>query len=132
MWFQNNFVFYSFIYLFSCSEDIQFLILKSQLALSSTPTTLLLLTLSLSFFQLTRSVRLPVAPEHLVCSTCVTYCTMFRQWSSDAFHFASYNHFHNILRIFDVLPNFHHKWNDARILLINMVHTSWVTEWPKT
>ena len=33
----------------------------------------------------------------------------------------SYNHFQNILRLFDVLPNFyfHHKWNDT-CLLINM------------
>ena len=35
-----------------------------------------------------------------------------------------YNYFHNILRLFDVLQfSFHHKWNDARLLLINMVYT---------
>ena len=39
----------------------------------------------------------------------------------------TYNHFHNILRIFDVLQNFHHKWNNVRFLFINMVYTSCIT-----
>ena len=40
--------------------------------------------------------------------------------------FWTYNHFPTILRLFDVLPSFpfHHKWNDARLLLITMVYTS--------
>ena len=39
---------------------------------------------------------------------------------------SSYNQFHNILRLFDVLPkfSFRHKWNDGRLLLINMVYRS--------
>ena len=46
------------------------------------------------------------------------------------FHSTNYNQFHNILRLFDVLPNFafttsetmsdYYLWNDERILLINM------------
>ena len=38
----------------------------------------------------------------------------------------SCNHFHNILRLFVVLSNFsfHHKWNDARLFLINIVYTN--------
>ena len=35
-----------------------------------------------------------------------------------------YDHFHNILRLFDVFAkfSFYYKWNDARLLLINMVY----------
>ena len=38
-----------------------------------------------------------------------------------------YNHFHNILRLFNVLPNFPFLLNDARLLLINTVYTSCLT-----
>ena len=37
------------------------------------------------------------------------------------------NHFHDIFRLFDVLPIFffsHYKWHDAQLLLINMGYTS--------
>ena len=41
----------------------------------------------------------------------------------------SNNYLHNNLRMFDVLPNFTftQKWNDARLLFINMVYTSCFT-----
>ena len=41
----------------------------------------------------------------------------------------SYNHFHNILRLFWCFNkfSFYHKWNNTRLLLINMVHTSCLT-----
>ena len=51
---------------------------------------------------------------------------------SEILVYSGYNNFHNILRLFDVLPNFHHKWNDARLLLINMVYTSCLTSYPMT
>ena len=38
---------------------------------------------------------------------------------------AAYNQFLNILRLFNVLPNFcfHHNWDVVQLLLINMVQT---------
>ena len=37
----------------------------------------------------------------------------------------TYNQFHNILRLFDeYFESFHHKWNEAQLLFINMVYTS--------
>ena len=38
----------------------------------------------------------------------------------------SYNQFHCVFKLADVLPKFffHHKWNDVQLLLINMVYTS--------
>ena len=33
-----------------------------------------------------------------------------------------YNHFHNILRLLETKFFFHHKWNDAWLLVINMVY----------
>ena len=41
----------------------------------------------------------------------------------------SYSHFHNILRLFDVLPNtsFTASENDARLLLINILYTCYLT-----
>ena len=46
-----------------------------------------------------------------------------------------YNHFHNILRLFDILPSFpfttsetkHHKSNEAQLLVINMVYRNCLT-----
>ena len=38
---------------------------------------------------------------------------------------STYNHFHNILRLWRFTKfSFHHKWNDARLLLTNMLYTS--------
>ena len=41
----------------------------------------------------------------------------------------AYNQFHNILRLFDVFTKFSFpgKWNDVRLLLINIVYTSYLT-----
>ena len=50
-------------------------------------------------------------------------CGHFWKHKKSILVMSTYNHFHNILRLFDVLRfSFHHKWNDARLWLINMVY----------
>ena len=41
----------------------------------------------------------------------------------------SYNTFHNIERLFDILPkfSFHHEWKEAWLLIINMAYTNFLT-----
>ena len=41
----------------------------------------------------------------------------------------SYNNFHNIVRLFDILPkfSFHPEWREAWLLVINMAHTNFLT-----
>ena len=57
------------------------------------------------------------------CFTCVVRMLCHVVLCCYSCSFLDCNHHHNILRLLDILPNFHHKWNNPRLLFMHMVYS---------